>query len=143
MRIALVVLDALRSDYFEEFSWIPGQHYENVYSTSHWTIPVHGSLFTGLLPRETGTYAGSPSFFPPKESLQCLRVDTGYTTRLYSANIQFVQWDGWTDEFDHVVGPEVTDSFDWIDAAHDSRLPEPFNYPEIIVRCIQSEYNTI
>jgi arylsulfatase len=145
--IAVVVLDAVRSDFFEqEFNWIPGQHYKQVYSTSHWTIPAHASLFTGLIPRETGTYAGSPSFFPPETPLAKQLQKIGYTTRLYTANIQLVQWDGWTQGFDDVVGPEVEDEeyiFDWNDAIYNSILPGPLKYPELAIRCIQSEYPTI
>jgi len=46
--IALVVLDTLRKDSFDEhFDWLEGVRYDNAWSTSHWTHPAHGSLFTG------------------------------------------------------------------------------------------------
>jgi arylsulfatase len=42
--VAVVVLDTLRYDTFEEaFDWLPGRRFTQAYAPSHWTIPVHGS----------------------------------------------------------------------------------------------------
>lgn len=144
--IAVVVLDAVRADFFEEwFGWMPGQRYEQVYSTSHWTVPAHASLLTGLLPRETGTYAGSPSFYPPFRPLPERLQEAGYTTRLYTANIQLVQWEGWSTGFDEVVGPEPDDerTFDWLNASSNARMPRILRYPEIVIQCLMSDSPTI
>jgi len=139
--IAVVVLDTLRADAFaEDFDWLPGHHYEQAYSTSHWTIPAHGSLFTGRLPRETGTYAGHPSFDPPFDSLPKLLRDAGYVTRLYTANIHLLHWDGWTADFDEVVPSD--ELFDWKDAVDDARLSRPLLYPEVVFRCLLSDAPT-
>lgn len=140
--IAIVVMDSVRTDTFRtEFEWLPGTRYERAYSTSHWTLPAHASLLTGLWPRETGTYAGAPSFSPPERSLPERLRDVGYTTRLYTANMQLVQWAGWTDVFDDVVGPRP-DLFDWTGAVSDARLPGALVYPEVLVRCILSDVPT-
>ncbi|PSQ44754.1 hypothetical protein BRD17_03315 [Halobacteriales archaeon SW_7_68_16] len=141
--VAVVVLDAVRADAFAEaFDWLPGRHYETVYSTSHWTVPVHASLLTGLLPRETGTYAGSPSFAPPSRSLPARLRAADYTTRMYTANLQLVQWDGWTDDFDHVVGPQDYHvNFDWNDATADTAGWR--QYPTALLRCLASDAPTI
>jgi len=144
--VAVVVFDAVRSDFFaEEFAWLPGRHYEQVYSTSHWTVPAFASLLTGQLPRETGTYAGSPSFFPPTPSLPKQLSEAGYKTRLYTANLQLVQWEGWTDGFEDVFGPETPaegNIFNWAKAVNDSRLPGPLMYPEVVLRCLSSDCST-
>lgn len=144
--VAVVVLDALRADFFKEgFDWLPGQLYEQVYSTSHWTIPAFSSLLTGRMPRETGTYAGSPSFFPPTPSLPVQLRDVGYNTELYTANIQLMQWDGWTEGFKKVVGPDVSENdrlFNWTNAVNDCLLPGPLMYPEIVLRCLLSHSAT-
>jgi arylsulfatase len=139
--IAVVVLDAVRADAFRrEFDWLPGRRYEQVYSTSHWTIPAHASLLTGLVPRETGTYAGAPEFSPSVVSLPEQLREAGYTTRLYTANVQLVQWDGWTDGFDDVEGPDLeAELFDWTGAAADATLPGPLRYPEVVARCLASD----
>ena len=53
--VALVVLDSVRTDYFEEhFDWLSGRYYTDAVSTSHWTIAAHASLFTGRYPGEVG-----------------------------------------------------------------------------------------
>ena len=86
--VALVVLDTLRKDAFDEhFEWLPGRRFENAYSTTHWTGPAHASLFTGLYPSEAGTYAQRRSFDYPGAALAERLRDDGYTTRAYSSNV--------------------------------------------------------
>ncbi|WP_227352678.1 sulfatase-like hydrolase/transferase [Haladaptatus salinisoli] len=88
MRVALVVLDTLRKDAFDErFDWLPGQRFENAYSTSHWTVPAHASLFAGKYPSELGVYAGAQLFDCPEPALAESFRDAGYTTRAFSANV--------------------------------------------------------
>jgi arylsulfatase A-like enzyme len=60
MNVAFILLDTLRKDAFErQFDWLPGRRFDNAWSPSHWTVPVHGSMFTGLYPSETGVHARS------------------------------------------------------------------------------------
>jgi len=55
--VALVVLDTLRSDTFDDhFDWLPGRQFSRAYSTSHWTVPTHASLFTGAYASEVGVH---------------------------------------------------------------------------------------
>jgi hypothetical protein len=55
--IAPVLFDSLRKDAFDgHFDWLPGTVFENAWSTSGWTVPAHGTLFTGLYPSESGVY---------------------------------------------------------------------------------------
>jgi arylsulfatase len=86
-RIALVVLDTLRKDAFDEhFEWLPGRRFENAWSTSHYTVPVHGSMFTGQYPSESGVHAKSELFDYPDPVLPELLVRNGYTTRALHTN---------------------------------------------------------
>lgn len=58
MNVAVVVLDTLRKDAFDRhFEWLPGLQFDNAWSSSHWTVPAHGSMFTGKYPSETGVHA--------------------------------------------------------------------------------------
>lgn len=85
--IALVVLDTLRKDAFDRhFEWLPGTRYENAFSTSHCTVPAHGSLFTGRYPSEAAIYKGSQTFDCDGPLLAESLRDAGYTTRAFSAN---------------------------------------------------------
>ncbi|WP_254769081.1 sulfatase-like hydrolase/transferase [Salinilacihabitans rarus] len=85
--VALVVLDTLRYDAFEEhFDWLPGRRFEYAWSTSHWTVPAHASLFTGRYASEVGVYAGAQTFDNPEPLLAERLREAGYTTRAFSAN---------------------------------------------------------
>ncbi|WP_458188194.1 sulfatase-like hydrolase/transferase [Haladaptatus sp. NG-WS-4] len=85
--IALIVLDTLRKDAFDEhFDWLPGHRYENAWSTSHWTVPTHASLFTGKYASEVGIYASNQMFDTDYPLLAETLSEAGYTTRMFSAN---------------------------------------------------------
>lgn len=85
--IALIVLDTLRKDSFDEhFDWLPGHRFENAWSTSHWTVPAHASLFTGKYASEVGVYKNSSDFDCSEPALAEKLQQEGYTTRAFSAN---------------------------------------------------------
>ena len=87
MNVALVVLDTLRLDAFrEEFDWLPGHRFEQAWSPANWTVPVHGSLFTGRSPAEIGVHAKHQSLDCPEPTLAELLSEEGYRTRAFSAN---------------------------------------------------------
>lgn len=117
--VALVVLDTLRKDSFDEFfEWLPGTRYENAYSTSGWTVPAHGSLFTGLYPSQSGVYAKFESLSPDERVLAERLSNGGYTTRGFSANANISDPFAFTrgfDEFHHSWRGERRDEgvFDW------------------------------
>ncbi|WP_158598771.1 sulfatase-like hydrolase/transferase [Haloarcula sp. Atlit-120R] len=108
--IAVVVLDTLRRDTFNEhFNWMPGTKFENAYSTSHWTVPAHASLFTGKYPSEIGVHGKSVDLDCQKAVIaEKLRAD-GYSTRMFTANPQIYMWDGWDRGFRDHVGPSNLD----------------------------------
>lgn len=74
INVLLVVLDTLRADHLDLYGYhrptMPrlaelargGEVYEDVVASSSWTLPSHGSLFTGRSPREhgaRGSWAGA------------------------------------------------------------------------------------
>ena len=103
--VLLVVLDAARHDSLEPYGAPPGSSpsiaqlanrgvaLPEVYATGSWTVPSHGSMFTGLLPRAAGL-ASVPTPDAPKPILaahldrllpEVLRR-AGYATGAVSAN---------------------------------------------------------
>lgn len=85
--VALVVLDTLRKDAFDEhFDWLPGRSFERALSPSHWTVPVHGALFAGVYPSESGVHALNPVLDCPQTTLAEKLSQNGWTCRGFSAN---------------------------------------------------------
>ncbi|AQL41262.1 hypothetical protein BV210_00395 [Halorientalis sp. IM1011] len=85
--IALVVLDTLRKDSFDDFfDWVPGRRFERAYSTSHRTVPAHASLFTGKYAGEMGIGSENERLTYDGAVLAEQLRDAGYTTRAFSAN---------------------------------------------------------
>jgi len=117
--VAVVVLDTLRYDAFAEaFDWLEGARFTRAYSTAHWTIPAHASLFTGQYASEVGVHGRSPSLDCPHRTLAEAFADAGYRTRCLTANTQQTQYEGWDRGFDEFAGPanlrRVDDGlFDW------------------------------
>lgn len=82
-----MVLDTLRLDVFrEEFEWLPGYRFEQAWSPSNWTVPVHGSLFTGRSPGRIGVHAKDQTLDCAESTLAEILRDAGYRTRAFSAN---------------------------------------------------------
>ncbi len=117
--VAVVVLDTLRYDSFtEEFDWLDGKRFSRAYSTSHWTVPAHASLFTGEYASNVGVHGRSPTLDCEKQTLAEAFQQAGYRTRAFNANTQLTQYEGWDRGFDEFVGKANlgrTDDaiFDW------------------------------
>ena len=147
--IALVTLDTLRMDAFEEhFDWLDGLRFSNGYSTSHWTIPAHGSLFTGKYPSEIGVHSKSPSLDCPDTVLAEQLADEGYKTRMWSANPNMMFWEGWERGFDEVVDPGAlnpnhTDVVDWTEFLNSVNTHSWTKYPKAIWHAIQADCSTV
>jgi len=110
--IAVVVLDTLRYDLFaKEFDWLEGMWFENAYSTSHWTVPAHGSLFTGLYPSESGVHSQSQSLDCEKPTVAERLQEAGYWTTKYTANLNIHTWDKWDRGFKQNIGPNELQSY--------------------------------
>lgn len=102
--IAVVVLDTLRRDAFEqEFEWLPGRRFDNAHSTTHWTAAAHASLFGGKYPSELGVHAKSLSLDCEQLVLAERLREAGYTTRGFSCNSgisEYLGFDRGFEEFD-------------------------------------------
>jgi arylsulfatase A-like enzyme len=95
MNIAFIVLDTVRGDVFnsmleqEELPNIErlareGTQYTNARSNGPWTVPSHGSMFTGQYPQEHGITGDTPTYdsVPLVEEIR----HKGYQTAGFSAN---------------------------------------------------------
>ena len=117
--VALVVLDTLRKDAFDDhFDWLPGVRFERAYSTSHWTVPAHASLFAGRYASELGVYADAQTLDCPDPVLAERFGAAGYTTRAFSANVNVSRPFDFHRGFDQFEGSWrlralAEDSFDW------------------------------
>jgi arylsulfatase A-like enzyme len=117
--VAVVVLDTVRADAFEEhFAWLEGRRFTRAYSTSHWTVPAHASLFTGRYASTIGVHGTAPTLDCEKRTLAEAFGDAGHRTRAFSANTQLNQYDGWDRGFDEFVrtanlGRTDDRTFDW------------------------------
>jgi len=147
--VALVVLDTLRKDAFEEhFDWLPGTRYENAWAPSHWTVPVHGSLFTGEYPSEAGVYARSLDLDTEHAVLAERLSNAGMMTRAFSANPNISKKFSFDRGFNEFRWPwkmrqfNRTDLFEWSQAI-DLDAPKPIRYSRAIVDCIKSDSATV
>jgi arylsulfatase A-like enzyme len=155
--IALVVLDTLRKDSFDNhFGWLPGVRYENAYSPSHWTVPVHASMFTGRYPSEVGVYANSEKLDCPETVLAETLSTNGYNTRAFSANgnlsdyFKFdrgfdefrVNWraEGWKEELEF---KNEADVFDWKTFNSETDYEYPIRPLLGTAKAIFGDYDTI
>ena len=145
--VAVVVLDTVRADAFDEhFDWLPGVHFDRAYSTSHWTVPAHASLFTGRYASTVGVHGTAPTLDCEKRTLAEAFRDAGHRTRAFSANAQLNQYDGWDrgfDEFVRTANLGRTDDriFDW--GSHIEET-EPGLYRNLsgLVRCVTGDVDT-
>lgn len=146
--VALVVLDTLRKDSFDEFfDWLPGQSYENAWAPSSWTIPVHGSMFSGKYPSETGVHIKNEFMnFEEKALAEHLR-DEGYTTKAYSCNPCISDTFNFDRGFEHFDGnwrqlKRDPDIFDWNSFITENSNKGPIRYFKAINECVTSDVKT-
>ncbi|AFO56943.1 sulfatase [Natrinema sp. J7-2] len=146
--IALVVLDTLRADAFDEhFDWLPGVQFTNAWSTSHWTAPAHASLFTGRYASEAGVTITSQDFDRHTTRLPELLQSRGYRTRAFSCNVNISERLGWHhgfDEFDggwrlRGLGANV---FDWDAFIAEHQSDGPDRYLRALWRCVDGDCDT-
>lgn len=149
--IALIVLDTLRKDAFDRhFEWLPGTTFENAYAPSHYTVPAHSSLFTGLYPSETGTHAKSHQFTPPHPPLASRLRAEGFETHAFSANVQISRQFGWDRGFDSYSGSwnskhanAVDDIFEWNAFIRQHRDEGPQRYLKALWACLSGDCDTV
>lgn len=147
--IAVVVLDTLRKDAFDKhFDWLPGRRFENAWTPSHWTVPVHGSLFTGKYASETGVHAKSPNFDYPGDTFVERLSKEGYSTRAYSSNVNITPQQNFDRGFDEFTGCWRLDTigeeyFGWGQFADESERNGFSMYVAGVISCILSDAKTL
>ncbi len=149
MSIAVVVLDTLRKDAFDrEFDWLPGRRFESAWSPSHWTVPVHGSMFAGRYPSETGVHAKNVRLDCKEQVLAEQLAEAGYTTRAFSCNpyvSPVFDFDRGFDEFTgswrlRQLDPNL---FDWSSFISETRGEGPTRYLRGLYRCLRDDSRTL
>ncbi|ODR79574.1 arylsulfatase [Haladaptatus sp. W1] len=149
MNVALVVLDTLRKDAFDaHFDWLPGTRFENAYSTSHWTVPAHASLFAGKYPSELGVYAGAQLLDCPEPVLPESFHGGGYTTRAFSANVNISRPFDFHRGFDRFEGSWRLDAlsedvFDWDGFIAETRDMGPERYAVALRDILLGDCDTV
>lgn len=110
--ILLLVLDSARYDrIFGEKGQCETETLDNLrresvsftqaYSTGSWTVPAHGSLFTGSMPTEHGAHAKNKHLtVEPSETLAGKLSSNGYTSAGFSTNPWITNEFGFTAGFD-------------------------------------------
>ncbi len=110
----VVVLDTVRADHTSTYGYarattpaldllaVRGTRFERAYSTASWTMPAHGSLFTGLLPEQHGAHREHMALRHDIPTLADLLAVNGYETAAFSASPQVSAGTGLTRGFQHV-----------------------------------------
>ena len=147
--VAVVVLDTLRKDAFDEqFSWLSGLRFENAWSPSHWTVPVHASLFGGRYASEMGTHAKSHKLDHPDQVLAERLRDAGYTTRAFSCNVNISPQSGFDRGFEEFRGNWRVRSldenlFDWGSFHTRTKYDGALKYLDGVYQCLRDDCPTI
>ena len=124
--VVLVILDAARRDALEPYGAPAGSSpavaqlaargvaMPGVHATGCWTVPSHGSFFTGLLPRAAGlSQAPSPAAARPALERHRDRLlaevlrRAGYATAAVSANLWLSEASGFAIGFDEFASVEI------------------------------------
>jgi arylsulfatase A-like enzyme len=149
VKIALVVLDTLRKDAFDRhFDWLPGRRYENAWSTSHWTVPAHASLFTGQYASDCGVYARSQTLDCTSPVLAESLRDAGYRTHGLSANSHVVphfDFDRGFEMFELLGTAKMTrhPTFPWDEHLSEATLPFPASAATAMAELLRSDYDAV
>lgn len=145
--VALVVLDTLRKDSFDEhFSWLDGLSFQNALSPSHWTTPVHASIFAGAYSTEVGVHASNPTFNPDVATLAEKLSEAGWTCQGYSANGNVspsANFDRGFDTFTAKGYHSESDIFDWGTFTAGAENSGWTRYLRAIKDVVQSDCDTV
>ncbi|QLH76833.1 sulfatase-like hydrolase/transferase [Halosimplex rubrum] len=148
-RVAVVVLDTVRKDAFDEhFDWLPGVHFQRAWSPSHRTPPVHASLFCGDYPSSLGVYSNSDALDTGRETIAEALGATGYETVGFSANPYISPSFGYDRGFDrfHLSSDLATlrdDIFDWgafVERTDDEGVSK---YLRAVAACLRSDSRSL
>lgn len=149
--VAMVVLDTLRKDAFDDhFDWLPGRRYERAWAPSHWTVPVHASVFTGKYASEVGSHAKSKSLDTDDPTIAEQLSGAGYRTRAFTNNLNVTRRNDFDRGFDEVEGswrlamvdPD-RDLFDWGSFILETSDEGITRYPRAIWRILRGDCETL
>lgn len=146
--IAVFVLDTLRKDSFDRhFDWLPGARFDRTYAPSHYTVPVHASLFTGRYPSTVGVGAKHEQFDCEEPSLVEEISAAGYDTAGFTANGLLTENRSFDRGFDQYhtswrVRLMNDDVFGWSRAVREIP-PGPLRDVRAVWRCLRSDTATI
>lgn len=148
--IAVVVLDTVRKDYFDEFfDWLPGLRFNSAYSTSNWTGPAHASLFTGKYGSSVGVSSKATTLDCDRPVLAETLAEAGYKTRGWSTNTNASHVQHFDRGFDEFAGPSDLQSgeFDILDtaafASKHSEIPRYRRYAQAVYETVVGDYDTL
>ncbi|WP_164471735.1 sulfatase-like hydrolase/transferase [Halosimplex salinum] len=148
-RIAVVVLDTVRKDAFDEhFDWLPGVHFQRAWSPSHRTPPVHASLFCGDYPSSIGVYSDSDALDTDGETIAEALGAAGYETVGFSANPYISPSFGYDRGFDrfHLPSELATlrdEIFDWGEFAERADAGGVSKYLRAVAACLRSDSRSL
>lgn len=148
-RIAVVVLDTLRKDAFDDhFEWLPGTRFDNAWSTTHYTTAAHASLFTGLYGSEAGVHKHSMNLDCERPVLAEQLHESGYTTRAFSANPNVSPAFDFDRGFDEFTGSwrvrSMDDAmFDWENFIALHSDDGVVRFPKAVAACVNSDCATL
>jgi len=126
MNVVFIVLDTVRKDYVSPFNEEidfteniediakEGSSFHNAVAQGSWTLPSHGSMFTGLYPWEHGATQTNLSLDVEQDLLAEKLKEDGYRTACFSANPFISKRIGTTAGFDQVETTIGADRFDLV-----------------------------
>ncbi|MGB9961583.1 sulfatase-like hydrolase/transferase [Halobacterium sp. MBLA0001] len=147
--VAVVVLDTLRKDKFDaHFDWLPGIRFDNAWAPSHYTVPVHASLFTGKYPSEAGVHAKSERLDCSDPVLAERLREQGYTTRALSENLLLSSLNDFDRGFESFrsIGRAVqinSNIFNWSKALRDIPQNGVLRDARAVLRCFFGDADTV
>ncbi len=119
--VVLLVLDTVRADHVSCYGYerlttprldalaADGVLFENCVAPAPWTVPSHGSIFTGLYPTSHGAHAEHLALSPAHVTLAEVLRDAGYETAGFSANLYLTPTLGYDQGFNtYDVQPVLT-----------------------------------
>ena len=107
--VVVICLDTVRKDYFDRYAPRLQDRADVVYdqcrAVSSWSVPSHGSMFTGALPSDHGIHAVNRDFSGLSRDRTFMGELDGYRTLGVSANVwasSAFGFDGMFDEFSDI-----------------------------------------
>lgn len=135
--ILFVVLDSMREDIFHQEGGyeLMDHQADRCYACSNYTLPSHGSMFSGQLPSESGVHSYNPNYTQIEDSAvtnsiphttYCVSTNNGFLSEEYGFDVLFDHHTSFSG--DSVTDPEGEDPLSYVD-----------NTTEFLKECIRGE----